>query len=110
MRGVLRFRGRKGSSRDVGIFELECQRRGNFLDAIENISASGANRGYASGRCPPREPRRVIVSVSPRRFSDGGEPRSVEGRGDFKGERETAPNGFPLSFGAPLLTFAAQRK
>ena len=52
-RGVSGYRGRKGSSRDVGIFELKRQRRGNYLDVIENVSAFGANRGYASGRCPP---------------------------------------------------------
>ena len=58
---------RKTGSRDVGIFELKRYRRGNFLDAIENISASGANRGHFSGRCPvSRELRRDIISVSPR--------------------------------------------
>ena len=31
---------------------MKPQRRGNYLDAIENISASGANRGLAIGRCP----------------------------------------------------------
>ena len=110
-RGVSRLRVRKGSSRDDGIFELKRQRRGNYLDAIENISASGANREHSSGRCPvSRESRCVIVSVSPRAFMRGGEPRAVEGRGDFKGERETAPNGFPLSFDASLVTFVAKRK
>ena len=42
-----------GSFRGVGIFELNRQRRGNYLDVIENVSAFGANRGYASWRCPP---------------------------------------------------------
>ena len=73
---------------------------GSPRDVEVSISTAPTARG---SRC-------VIVSVSPRAFMRGGEPRAVEGRGDFKGERETAPNGFPLSFDASLVTFVAKRK
>ena len=79
-RGVSRLRVRKGSSRDV------------------EISISTA----PSAREPPND----TVSVSHRRFSDGGEPRPVERWERFqrKGRKPLRTVVFPF-FGTSLPTF-----